>query len=189
MSGPAPLLTERLWLNAIRRDDAARLALLCNNWNVARWLARVPFPYGLEDGIAFCNLIEETAPAGQDMVWAIRRRGETNLLGLISVTNLHGQEPELGYWLGQPFWGQRLMSEAAQAVVEAFFARTAHPHLYSGAFEGNDASLRIQAALGFTETGLGRRWCMARGEDLSHHFTVLERKDWLSRTLGPLASA
>lgn len=178
MTGPAPLLTERLRLNAIRRDDAARLAVLCNNWNVARWLARVPFPYLLEDGIAFCNLIEETAPAGQDLVWAIRRREETNLMGLISVTNLHGEEPELGYWLGQPFWGQRLMSEAAKAVVQVFFARTAHPRLYSGAFVGNEASLRIQAALGFTETGLGRRWCMARGEDIAHHFLVLERTVW-----------
>lgn len=176
-----PLLTERLWLNAIRRDDAARLTLLCNNWNVARWLARVPFPYRLEDGVAFCNLIEETAPAGQDMVWAIRRHNETNLLGLISITNLHTDAPELGYWLGQPFWGLRLMSEAAAAIVAVFFAQTAHPRLHSGAFVGNEASLRIQFALGFTQTRMGERWCVALGEDVPHHFTILERSVWQSR--------
>lgn len=181
MPGPEPLLTERLSLNSIRREDAPRITLLCNNLDVARWLARVPFPYQLEDGVAFCNLIEETAHTGQDLIWAIRRRDEANLLGIISVTNLHSQEPELGYWLGQPYWGQRLMSEAAQAAVSAFFSRTAHPRLHSGAFEGNEASMRIQYALGFVNVGRGMRWCLARGDDAAHDFMVLERGDWLHR--------
>lgn len=170
MSGAPLLETERLVLTDVEQGDAVRIAVLCNNWRVARWLARVPYPYELDDARAFCSLVAQTTRTGGDLVWAIRLQGERPLLGVISVTGLHGDTPELGFWLGEPFWGRGFMGEAAAAAVAAFFQRCAHPQLYCGAFAGNEASLRIQARLGFQEIGSGLRYCLARGEDVEHVF-------------------
>lgn len=171
-----PLLeTERLVLTSVEPEDALRIAVLCNNWRVARWLARVPYPYELEDARAFCGLVAQTTRSGSDLVWAIRLQGEKPLLGVISVTGLHAEVPELGFWLGEPFWGQGFMGEAAAAAVAGFFRLCAHPDLYCGAFAGNEASLRIQARLGFQKTGSGLRYCLARGEDVEHVFTRRRR--------------
>lgn len=175
MNGSPLLETERLVLTSVEQGDAVRIAVLCNNWRVSRWLARVPFPYELEDARAFCGLVAQTTRTGSDMVWAIRLQGEKPLLGVISVTGMHGETPELGFWLGEPFWGQGIMSEAAAAAVAAFFSRCAHPDLYCGAFAGNEASLRIQNRLGFQKTGNGLRYCLARGEDVEHVFTRRRR--------------
>ena len=40
-----PLVTERLKLRPLQADDAAALHRLVNDWEVAKTLARVPFPY------------------------------------------------------------------------------------------------------------------------------------------------
>lgn len=181
MGAPPPLESERLALTAIGPEDALRITALCNNWNVSRWLARAPYPYLLEDAEAFCRLVADTAPAGRDAVWAIRLKGEKGLIGVISVTGLKSDEPELGYWLGEPYWGHRLMSEAAGAVVADFFARGRHATLHSGAFTGNEASLRIQYRLGFQDTATGVRWCLARSADVEHIFTRLTRTAWQAR--------
>lgn len=178
MSGAQPLATERLALTPIGLEDAPRIAALCNNWNVARWLARVPYPYLLADADAFCRLVRESSAGGRDLVWAIRPKTDPGLVGIVSVTGLQGAEPELGYWLGEPYWGARLMSEAAAAATNAFFSTCAHSRLYSGAFIGNEASLRIQMGLGFRETGRGLRYCLARNADIEHIFTQLERAAW-----------
>jgi RimJ/RimL family protein N-acetyltransferase len=185
MVGLPLLQTERLLLSDILPDDAVRIAVLCNNWRLARWLSRVPYPYELEDAQSFCALVAQTTKSGADLVWGIRLQGEKPLLGVISVTGLHGAEPELGYWLGEPFWGNGFMSEAAAAAVDAFFQGCAHRELLSGAFTGNEASLRIQARLGFRTTGGGQRYCLARGEDVEHVFTRLRREEWSAQQAHP----
>lgn len=180
-AGAPALVTARLTLNAVKAGDAPRFAALANNWNVARWLARLPYPYTLDHARAFCEIVARTAKTGQDFIWAIRELSDGGPLGVISVGGLSEEKPELGYWLGEPYWGRGLMSEAARAVVDAFFTRTAHGALYSGAFVGNEASWRIQLKLGFRETGRHRRWCLARGADLDHLDSALTRADWTSR--------
>jgi len=178
MTGAQPLGSERLALTGLGPDDAPRIAALCNNWNVARWLARVPYPYLIADAERFCRLVADSVAAGRDLVWAIRQREDSALIGIVSVTGLQSAEPELGYWLGELYWGRGLMGEAAACATGAFFRQAAHARLFSGAFVGNNASLRIQQRLGFHETSRGRRYCLARDADIEHIFTALDRSAW-----------
>lgn len=125
---------------------APAIAALANNENVHRWMARLPYPYGIEDARVF---VQEIAPGDAECCFAITRDG--TFMGIIGLHFADGEAPELGYWLGEPYWGLGYASEAAIAVVEA--ARSAGAgSLRSRALLDNAGSRNVLAKAGFTET-------------------------------------
>ena len=113
--------TPRLRLRALTRDDLPRVVELIGDWDVARWLARVPYPYAMKDAEEFFGRSVEEC---QRFVLADKKSDA--LLGIAGLnddalfeTTLH--ERAVGYWLGKPFWGQGLMSEAVLAVIDLAF--------------------------------------------------------------------
>lgn len=149
-----PIVTQRLKLRPLEPEDAQAIANLVGNWSVARWLSQVPFPYALADAEAFIVHARTGAPVDVGTVAAIAR--DDQLLGLVSIEPRH-QGMELGYWLGEPFWGNAYMSEAAAALVSAFFSQTGATGLNAGYFDGNQASARILTKLGFEACGQGQQ--------------------------------
>ena len=114
-----------------------------------------------------------TAGAGGDALYATTI--DDGLVGVISVT----PQPDgsnLGYWLGEPFWGRGLMTEAVRAVVAEFFRQPDNQMLVSGVFRGNNASLAIQRNLGFEVTGESSVMCVARAAMVEHIDTRLTRQ-------------
>ena len=62
---------------------------------------------------------------------------------------LHDNEAELGYWLGVPYWGQGLTTEAAIFLRDYAFRDMKLEKLWCGYYEGNDRSWRVQEKCGF----------------------------------------
>ena len=60
-----------------------------------------------------------------------------------------GDECELGYWLGKPFWGRGYMPEAARALLRRGFEELGMRCIWCGHYEGNVKSRRVQEKLGF----------------------------------------
>ena len=58
-------------------------------------------------------------------------------------------EPELGYWIGVPFWGRGLVPEAATALLCHAFFDCGYKQVWCGYYEGNERSHRVQQKLGF----------------------------------------
>jgi len=95
------LETERLTLRRPRLEDAGALATLANDRRIAENTLRLPHPYALADAQAFIT----TANAGDDeTVFLITARAGV-VLGACGIATLDGETPEIGYWLGVPFWG------------------------------------------------------------------------------------
>lgn len=141
---PATIRTERLSLTAPRLEDLAELVPLADNENVTRWTARMPYPYGHADGVAF---IETIARGPDQRPYAIRNeRGA--FVGVVSLM-FHGARPELGYWLGEPFWGRGYGSEAVTALLDAARMTGLAPAIEASAIADNHASLRILEKHGF----------------------------------------
>ncbi len=167
------LRTERLVLDAPTENDLAAIVDGVGDIEVARWLGRVPHPYGLEDAAVF---LREVVPHAA--VYAIRRRDDPLLLGTIG---LHPQrepgkaETMLGYWLARPAWGYGYATEAGRAVVAFAFGALGMPRLVSGYFEGNAASARVLDKLGFRVVGRSTRQSLALGRDVVHIDMVCER--------------
>ncbi|WP_210202872.1 GNAT family N-acetyltransferase [Hartmannibacter diazotrophicus] len=167
------LLTPRLRLTALSRGDAFAIADALGNFAVSCWLARVPWPYRLEDAYAFLSQAELATLAGDVRIFAIRAEGEPALIGLVGLQGLR-EEPEIGYWLAEPHWGKGYASEAVAAVLDHTFSQLGFASVRSGVFLGNDPSLRIQKKLGFEIVGKSLRVCDARGGAQPHIDTRLK---------------
>ena len=59
------------------------------------------------------------------------------------------QEAEIGYWIGKPFWGQGLMPEAVEAVIDYALNTLELTDLWCGYYDGNVKSQRVQEKCGF----------------------------------------
>ncbi len=174
------LTTARLRLRPIRRSDAPRAQALCNNWNVARMLSRVPYPNPLEAVEAWTGAQAAAWESGSAYTFVIKHR--VGLIGVVGVSRRDdggpgggpGDDYEIGYWLGEPWWGQGLMTEAVGRVVDFARAELSLDRLCSDYFTDNPASGHIQAKYGFRITGRGRLNSLSRGCEVDAVFTELD---------------
>lgn len=171
------LTTARLRLRPIRRGDAPRVRALCNNWNVARMLSRVPYPNPVEVVEAWTGAQAAARESGLSYNFAIMHKdGEPpdGLIGVVGVSRCDDGGYEIGYWLGEPWWGQGLMTEAVGRVVDFARADLGLDRLRSDYFADNPASGRIQEKCGFRITGRGHLNSQSRGCKVEAVFTELE---------------
>ena len=164
---------EQIALRAVRAADAPRIAELIAPYEVSSMLAVVPHPYTLQDAQSF---VARSMSGGGDM----RNFAIDDGTGLIGVVGFSYRDvlPNLGYWLGRPYWGNGVMSEAARLATAWLFETTDHPEIQSGAFADNPASQRIQEKLGFRAVERNRMWSEARGGFVDHIDTRLARADF-----------
>jgi RimJ/RimL family protein N-acetyltransferase len=148
---PGKIETKRLVLRAPIRGDVPDLVRLADNRNVSARLARMPSPYTRADAVGF---IEITAQRSDERPYAITL--SENLIGVVGFSYHEGELPELGYWLGEPFWGQGYMSEAARALVDVAHATHQYDRIAARAVPDNLASLRVLEKLGFRRIGKAR---------------------------------
>ncbi len=175
------LITTRLRLRPIRRNDALRVQALCNNWDVARMLSRVPYPNPVELVEAWTGAQAAAWKSGAAYNFAIEHRAikhRETLIGVVGVARRDDGAPEsgyeIGYWLGEPWWGQGLMTEAVDRVVEFARSDLGLGNLRSDYFADNPASGRIQEKCGFRVTGRGRLSSQSRGGEVDAVFTELD---------------
>ena len=88
-----------------------------------------------------------------EFAWLITLHDEP--IGACGLAQLDGPAPDLGYWLGAPYWGNGYATEAARAVIDHAFAELGHEVLQAGARVTNPASRRVLEKCGFQWTGVG----------------------------------
>ncbi|MEJ2432612.1 MAG: GNAT family N-acetyltransferase [Pseudolabrys sp.] len=149
--GSIPVLeTKRLALRAPRLEDAKTVTRLANDRRIAENTARIPHPYKISDAQGF---IGGANKADGEAAFLITLRDKT----VIGACGLMVQEetPELGYWLGVPYWGKGYATEALHAVIDYAFTDLGHEALQAGARVTNPASRRVLEKCGFQWTGVG----------------------------------
>lgn len=157
--------TPRLTLRPPARQDTVRLTALINDVDIARMTTHIPHPYGPAEAEAFLALAEAGRRQG-DLHFLIEHPGEGVVGGLGLMARQAGTE--IGYWLGRPYWGQGLATEAVKAAL-AWAARTGgRRQVHAWHFNDNPASGWVLTKAGFLYTGVRR--CMmsaARGAAVS----------------------
>ncbi|HET9717840.1 MAG TPA: GNAT family N-acetyltransferase [Pseudolabrys sp.] len=144
------LETRRLTLRAARLEDAKAVAALANDRRIAENTARIPHPYRLADAEKFIDGASEDGEA----VFLITLRDKT-IIGACGIMFHQDDVPELGYWLGVPYWNHGYATEALHAVIDYAFTDLTHEALQAGARVTNPASRRVLEKCGFQWTGVG----------------------------------
>ena len=170
------LETERLVLRAPRLEDAKAMARLANDRRIAENTARIPHPYRLADAESFIASVNTT---GGETAFAITL-ADGALIGCCGLAPAERSAPELGYWLGQPYWGRGYATEAVHAVIDHAFASAGHDALQAGARVTNPASRRVLEKCGFQWTGVGLYRIRALGSSAPIDRFRLERGIWAS---------
>lgn len=90
-------------------------------------------------------------------------------------------EPEIGYWIGRPYWGNSYAPEAVRALLGLCFAG-AHERVWCAYFEGNKKSRRCMEKCGFRyhHTEENVPW-QPTGEIKTEHYTCITREEWNKR--------
>jgi RimJ/RimL family protein N-acetyltransferase len=147
------LETPRLWLRWPQARDAAVLAALGGDWEVARRTANIPHPYTLADAARFVGDSRIGNGLGRHLRLVMALKSEQ--LAPTGVISLHDdpEGPNLGYWLGKPYWGRGLAAEAARAMIDAFFQVTSAPALTAASMPDNAASQAVLRRAGFKPAG------------------------------------
>jgi len=142
------LKTERLILRPLELADVDQVQELFAQWEIVRLLnARVPWPYPA-DG-ALTNTRDKTLPAmerGEQWDWTLRLKDDPErIIGRIS---LYLGENNRGFWMGLPWQGQGLMTEAVIAVNDYWFDVLGFPVLRAPKAVENVGSRRISEKMG-----------------------------------------
>ncbi len=143
------LETRRLLLRPGELADAEQTQILFPHWEIVRYLADVvPWPYPPDGAYRYYHDIALPAvERGDAWDWSLRlKTNPDQLIGFISL--LKGEKTNRGFWIGQQWQGQGLMTEACDAVTDYWFNVLKFPVLRVPKAIDNTASRRISERQG-----------------------------------------
>lgn len=135
-------------IRSLKKSDAQSIAKYADNihvWNNVRDM--FPYPYTLADAEKF---IEFSLSQNPICNFAIEVNGEAvGVIGIVLNSDIHRISAEIGYWLGESFWGKGIMTEAVRAFVEYAFQTYKIHRIFAGVFSFNEASAKVLEKAGF----------------------------------------
>jgi [ribosomal protein S5]-alanine N-acetyltransferase len=143
-------------MRAHRDDDLADLVALAGNRQIARWTGTIPHPYGETDGREWIACVQENHATGQPRRFAIALKETDRLIGGVGLDGSTGDgsdEPALGYWLGQLYWGKGYGREAAAAVIDYGFRSLGLKTIRAYTDPSNMASQKVLLRYGLKHVG------------------------------------
>ncbi|WP_314089915.1 GNAT family protein [Shinella sp. M31] len=173
------LLSPRLVMRAPHEDDIDALAHLANNANIANMVARMPHPYTVADAADFVR--RTRAGAIGKCVYAITKADNGAFLGCCGIEpHEDGRTVELGYWLGEPYWNQGYVTEAAHALIDMVFRTRDVDQIDARCRVMNIPSRRVIQKCGFQFQATGMVQSLAVGGMVPVEWYRLDRKTWVS---------
>ncbi len=160
-----PLETARLVLRTYGQADAPHIVALLDDPVMADFLMVTPQPFVAFDARQLVKAAWRRLATGRGFdLMIVAKDGGTPIGGVGVGLHDEGARAELGFWVGRNHWGRGYATEAAARLID--FARDSLgvSRITATAAEGNAASRRVLAKLGFVETGREQRTVPSAGE-------------------------
>lgn len=156
------------------KDDIDLLVSYFNNlkiWNNMR--DHIPHPYTYEDAEAFLAAQDGLTPVQN---FAILSGSEVaGGIGILLKTDVYRMNVELAYWIGEPYWGKGLASEAVRLMTEYVFETFAINRIVAEVWEYNKASMRVLEKNGYFLENVARKGIL-KNEFLIDNYIWVKQK-------------
>jgi len=116
------------------------------DWEVAKWLSGVPYPYTEQKAEEWLNNIND-----DDLLFSIFRNN--SLIGGVGLSLEEDNDWDLGFWIGRRHWGKGYATEAAMALIQYAQKEFNFKQINACHIEGNTGSSNVLMKLGFKEIG------------------------------------
>jgi [ribosomal protein S5]-alanine N-acetyltransferase len=141
-------MTDEIVLRPWRNEDAAALTTLANNKKI--WLNvrdRFPHPYQLADAFTWIKKEMEKNPVeNMAIIYNGRLAGS---IGAFIQTDVYRKSIEVGYFIGEPFWGNGIATKALATWLDYVQQQFDVIKIYAEVFENNEASKKVLHKNGF----------------------------------------
>lgn len=166
------LTTERLVLRELEKKDAKNIQELLKNIEISSKMLVVPHPYQLKHAKTFIQdaIDHREKHPRKNYVFAVTLKPNKELIGIVDlrkVDKFHGTA-EIGYWLGQKYWGQGIMTEAGKEVIKFAFNKLKLRRVNADAYADNPASNKVITKLGFKFEGRFRKSLRCKADRKIH---------------------
>lgn len=150
-----------------RMEDASDIAVAINNKKVLDNLRDgIPYPYNKEHAEAF---IYSMLIADKKSVYAWAITADDKAVGSIGIfrkDNIHFRTAEMGYYIGEAYWGRGIGTKAVQEACAYVFNNTDIVRIFAEPFSYNTASCRVLEKASFTYEGTMRKNAFKNGQFL-----------------------
>lgn len=175
------LETENLLLRPWSKSDIDDLMDGLNNYNVSKWLSRVPYPYSRDDAenwLQYCEISEKEG----SYEFAVELKSERRVIGGLSLNKIDRLQGTAGggMWLNENYQGKGFGLEAFNERARFAFIDLDLRRLENGCFSGNAPSQKLLYRLGYSVEGIRRKGiiCLADGEYKDEVICALMRDEW-----------
>ena len=159
-----------------RISDRERLAEMLNNPKVLDNLRDgLPYPYTPADGEEY---IASMLAADDTRTFAFAITVDGVVIGSVGVfrqENIHFRTAELGYYIGEPYWGKGYTTSAVEQVCRYVFDHSDILRIFAEPFARNTASCRVLEKAGVQFEGTLRGNAVKNGEVLDMKLYALVR--------------
>lgn len=156
------LTLTRCQVRSWRADDLASLVAHADNRRI--WINlrdRFPHPYTMRAGREFLRLMQAQRP---ETAFAIAVDGSAvGGIGFVMLADIERVSAEIGYWLGEPFWGRGIATEAVIATTRYAIETFGLTRVFAVPLASNLASCRVLEKAGYTLEGRLRRSAIKDG--------------------------
>ena len=148
--------------------DAPKLTTLANNINIWNNLRDyIPYPYRESDAVDFFKLSENEVPRQN---YGITCNKELcGVIGLIIQKDVYRKSGELGFWIGEGFWGKGIATKAVDLITEYGFIHLQLVRIQAGVFEYNHASMKVLEKNGYAKEGVFKKAIIKNGKMYDEH--------------------
>lgn len=158
--------------------DAQALIKYANNYNVSKWLKNTfPHPYTEDDAIVW---LANCAVQDPETNFALANDNELiGGIGLKLSDDVFIHNAEIGYWLGEPFWGKNIVTAAVKEMTKYVFNNFDINRLFAGVFEGNTASVRVLQKCRYKLDGIMQKAVYKEDKFLDQYIFALLKEDYI----------
>ncbi len=131
-----------------KKEDANALAAIANNikiWNMVR--DRLPHPYKLDDALAWIGFTNSQNPACNFAIEV--NETVVGSIGFILMDDVYNRNIEIGYFIGEAYWGNGIASLAVKQLIELLLTEYHPVRIFAAVFENNPASMQVLKKNGF----------------------------------------